>query len=140
NVVIHGDFLIIQNEPLPDAPCFFVYTLDKLDYLYSFGKLGGGEEEFVSPIICESREKTLFSVFDQRKRDIKNYVISAEGASLSNRSFLDEPTKFPLQEASFVNDSILVYLTVDNHLVSYNINSEIIIDSVEFETGIEKLL
>ena len=142
NMVIHGNFLIIQNDRIPDAACFYVYTLDSLEYLYSFGSLGGGEEEFVAPrIIYHNSDNALFSVFDQRTRNIKMYDITDEGASLkSNDIRVNEPTGFPLQELAFLNDSILLYLTTDNYLVSYNINAGNIIDSIGFETGIESAL
>src|SRR5699024_5221893 len=52
----------------------------------------------------------------------------------------NEPTGFPLQELSFVNDSIFLYLSVDNKVVSYNLNQEILVDTIQFDTGIESQL
>lgn len=142
SLAIHGDFLIIQNERIPEAPCFYVYALDSLEYLFSFGSLGGSEEEFVAPrIIFQDKDNALFSVFDQRTRDVKMYDITDKGASLKIGNIkVNEPTGYPLQELAFLNDSILLYLTVDNYLVSYNITGGNIIDSTSFETGLESIL
>ncbi|MCY4778305.1 BF3164 family lipoprotein [Sphingobacterium sp. UT-1RO-CII-1] len=137
NLVIHNDYLIIQSETMPERPCFFVYSLSTLDFLYSFGEVGESENEFLSPTIFRNQDRKLFSIFDQRRRDFKSYEISATGASLRSRTRLEEPTQFPIQEASFINDSIFMYLTVDNNIVSYNMNSATIIDSLRFDTGIE---
>lgn len=137
NLVIHEDYLIVQNETMPDRPCFFVYSLNSLDFLYSFGEVGESDNDFLSPTIFKNKDKEIFSIFDQRIRDFKSYKISATGASLRNRAKLEEPTKFPIQEATFINDSIFIYLTVDNNIVSYNINTATIVDSLKFDTGIE---
>lgn len=140
NMAIHGDYLIIQNDRTPDADCFYVYSLASLDFLYSFGSLGEGENEYLAPRISRSLNNTYFAVFDQRKRDINLYDITDKSAQIVQQQKINEPTKFPFQELSFVNDSVFLYLSVDNKVVSYNLNQDAIIDTLEFVTGIEKSL
>ncbi len=140
NITIHNDFLIIQNDRIPESSCFFVYTLDSFEYLYSFGRLGGSDEEFVSPLICRDNGSGLFYAFDQRTRNLKSYKITDKGAFLEGITKVNEATGYPLQEAAILNDSTLLYLTVDNYVVSYNINTGNVIDSIGFETGLRDVL
>jgi len=140
NLAVHNDFLIIQNDDISEMPCFYVYSLDSLEYLYSFGRLGGSSEEFVSPLICTDDGSDLFRVFDQGTRSLKSYRITDKAALLKHNTKVEDPTGYPLQEAVMLNDSILMYLTVDNYVVSYNINAANTIDSIAFETGLQDLL
>ena len=140
NITIHNNLLIIQNDRIPGASCFYVYTLDSLEYLYSFGELGGSDEEFVSPLICRDNGSNLFYVFDQRTRKLKSFDITDTGATLKDDIRINESTGRPFQEAVMLNDSILLYLSVDNYIVSYNINAENTIDSIGFETGLNDIL
>lgn len=140
NINIHNDFLIIQIDRIPESSCFYVYSLDSLEYLYSFGKLGGGDDEFVAPLICRDNGSDLFHVFDQRVRNLRSYKITDKGAFLQDAIKVSEPSGYPLQEAVMSNDSILLYLTIDNYLVSYNVNTENTIDSISFETGLRDVL
>lgn len=140
NMAIHGDFLIIQNDRIPDSHCFYVYSLESLDFLYSFGSFGESEDEYLAPRISRSVGNEHFAIFDQRTRNINLYNITNESAELVERKNMNEPTKFPLQELSFVNDSVLLYLSVDNKVVSYNLNQESIVDTIQFDTGIESYL
>lgn len=140
NITIHNDFLIIQNDRIPESSCFYVYTLDSFEYLYSFGRLGGSDEEFVSPLICRDNGSDLFYVFDQRTRNLKSYNITNKEAFLEGTAKVEEPTGYPFQEAAILNDSTLLYLTVDNFVVSYNLNKKNATDSIGFETGIRDIL
>lgn len=137
-MIIHGDYLIIQNDQISDVPCFNVYSLESLKFLYSFARLGGGVGEFVAPLITQCNNVNLFFVFDQAKRTLTGYNLSDSGAHLSTEKTIQETTGFPLQELSFINDSIFLFLTVNNEIMSYNLNSNTVVDSFTFKSNLEK--
>ena len=139
-IVVHNEFLIIQNDQIPNMPCFYVYSIDSLTFLYSFGFLGGSEEEYVAPLISRDDGNDLFSVFDQRTRYLKRYKITKNEPIMISNEKINEKTNYPFQEMSFVNDSIFLYLSVDNKIMSYNLKNESIVDTIVFETSIKDKL
>lgn len=136
-MVIYNDYLIIQNDQIPEAPCFYVYLLDSMRYLYSFARLGNGGNEFVAPLITQCNEAQYFYVFDQVKRKLVGYNLSNSGAQEVTEALIHESTKFPFQELSFINDSVFLYLSVNNEVISYNINCNMVIDTIAFESDLK---
>ncbi len=131
-MVIHGDYLIVQNDQIPGVPCFYVYSLDSLNFLYDFARLGDAGDEFVAPLITQCKDTQYFFVFDQVKRKLMGYDLSDSGAQLVAEETILESTKFPFQELSFISDSVFLYLSVNNEVISYNINKSAVIDTLTF--------
>ncbi len=48
NFVKLKDYLIVQNEYIPGEDCFYVYSLDKMKFCFSFGRLGQSNDEFIA--------------------------------------------------------------------------------------------
>jgi hypothetical protein len=136
-MVIHKNYLIIQNDQIPEVSCFYVYSLDSLNYLYHFARLGNGRDEFVAPLITRCKDTPYFFVFDQAKRKLAGYSLSDSGAHLVIEKLIQEDSKTPFQEMSFISDSIFLFLSVNNEIISYNINRDMIIDTLTFSSDIK---
>ena len=54
DMVVLDDYLVIQNEIVPDEDCFYVYSLDSLRFLYSFARYGQGPEEYIAPALVQN--------------------------------------------------------------------------------------
>jgi hypothetical protein len=139
-ICILDNYLIIQNDKINNSDCFYVYDAETLKFLFSFGQLGGAGNEYIAPMFTLKNSKNNFSVFDQAKRILYNYHISDSTATLLSDKRIIDKDKFPIQEIYHINDSILVYLTVFNQLISYNLELNKMIDCIEFETGIKDRL
>jgi hypothetical protein len=136
-IVIYKDYLIIQNDQIPDVPCFYVYSLDSLNYLYHFARLGGGRGEFAAPLITRCKDAPYFYVFDQAKRKLVGYSLSDSGAQLITENLIQEDSRTPFQELSFISDSVFLFLSQNNEVISYNINKDMMIDTLTFNSDIK---
>lgn len=137
-ICILDDYLVIQNDQIRNMDCFYIYDIETLKFLYSFGRIGLSGEEYQAPLLVEKNIGNKLSVFDQHKRIMNTYNISQEKAVTIDQKRIIEEDKYPIQEMSFVNDSVILYLTVFNKLISYNINTGMAIDALEFETGLKE--
>ena len=142
NFVKLKGYLIVQNEYIPGEDCFYVYSLDKMKFCFSFGRLGQSNDEFIAPIIVQNNSGNSLSIFDSAHDKIFVYNISDTSSQLINeRKIMD--VVYPTQEISYVNDSIILFQitgSVGNRLYSYNINTNNILDSLEFDSGLKKIM
>jgi hypothetical protein len=99
--------------------------------------LGSGRDEFIAPLITRSEETPYFYVFDQIKRKLQGYSLSDTGAQLVTEKIIQEDSRFPFQKISFISDSIFLFLTVNNEVISYNINRDMMIDTLAFTSDIK---
>ncbi|MDR1981036.1 MAG: hypothetical protein LBQ39_05365 [Tannerellaceae bacterium] len=143
-IVLLEDFLIVQNEYNPKEDCFFVYTRDKIKFCYSFGSLGqsGTDYEYIAPRVIQNNSGNIFTVFDQSTRSIYYYDMMPDRVVFKKKERINDKdeTRFPLQEISFVNDSILLFTTLFGDICSYNIAADSIIDRKHFVTGLKEEL
>lgn len=135
-MVLFDQFLVIQNEYNPGEDCFFVYTKNSLQFCYSFGRLGQSrtDNEFIAPRVIQNNTNHLFAVFDQATRFISYYKITTDSFVLEGKKQIIDNDKLPIQEMSFVNDSILLFRTTQAALCSYNPNTNQVIDKKLFDT------
>jgi len=140
DIVVLDDYLIIQNEIIPNADCFFVYTLDSLRFLYSFARNGHGPEEFIAPALVQNDSGNYLSVFDQASFKLIKYEIGKESASLATKCRILTKDKRPWQEIYYRNDSILVFSTLNNRIQTYNMNTKALVDSFSFLSNLKELM
>jgi hypothetical protein len=140
-IVLLEDFLVVQNEYNPTEDCFFVYTRDNIKFCYSFGSLGqsGTDNEYIAPRVIQNNSENIFTVFDQSTRSIYYYDMLPDRVVFKKKERINDKdeTRFPLQEISFVNDSILLFTTLFGDICSYNITADSIIDRKHFITGLK---
>jgi hypothetical protein len=140
-LVLLDDFLILQNEYNSKEHCFFVYTREDIKFCYSFGTLGqsGTDYEFIAPRVIQNNSGNVFTVFDQATRAIYYYDIMPDQFVLNKKEKINDNDKYklPIQEISFVNDSILLFTTSMGEICSYNIVADSIIDRKQFISGLK---
>jgi|GEM_PF-1514679 hypothetical protein len=138
-LVVLDDYLVIQHEYDYSQDCFFVYTRDKMEFCYSFGRLGksGVNNEFIAPRLFQNNSENTLAVFDQFSRKINYYQINKKEFSLVRQQEVKDNSKQPLQEMSFVNDSIIIFTTFEYELCSYNLLTASFIDKYRFNLELE---
>lgn len=138
NIVLLKDYIVIQNEYLPNESCFYIYKKgDSYPFLFSFGRLGQGAEEFIAPSIVNNNKDNEISILDNARNIIYKYKIHDDSAEKISEHRLKNVV-YPFQELSYVNDSILLYRILYQHgnmLYSYNINTGTTIDSLSYESS-----
>jgi hypothetical protein len=96
--------------------------------------LGNGRDEFVAPLITRGEGSPYFYVFDQAKRKLAGYSLSDSGAQLVTEKLIQEDSRNPFQELFFISDSVFLFLSVNNEVISYNINSDRMIDTLAYSS------
>lgn len=140
DMIVSDDYLVIQNDILPGEHCLFVYDLETLDFLYSFVHYGNGPEEFLAPAMVQNDKDNFLTLLDQASMKLIKYRLTDETAEIAdkNRIILDDNR--PLQEVYYVNDSILIFSTLDNELKTYHIGNHQIIDTYKFSSNLKQLM
>ena len=143
DIVISDDYIVIQNERLPNEDCFFVYEKNEpYDFLYSFGRIGAGNGEFIAPKIIRGCSGNRLSVFDNAHSTIKQFELKDDKANFIAEVEIQKGI-YPLQEIAYVNDSILMFRVtnnVANQLFCYNMNTHSNIDSIAYMSSFPEKL
>ncbi len=142
NIVKLKDYLIIQNEYISGEDCFYVYSLDQMKFCFSFGRLGQGDGEFIAPRIVQNNTGNRLSIFDSARDKIFVYDVSDTKSQLVNELKIMS-IEHPTQEISYVNDSIVLFQItgrIGNSLYSYNLNTNNVLDTLEFDSGLKEIM
>jgi hypothetical protein len=137
DMVILDDYVVFQNEYMSGENCFFVYSLDGMNFCYAFGLLGKGPGEFIAPRMVWRNEGNILSIYDSAYDKIVKYDISQQKAEQTDEIRITT-IYYPTQSISYVDDStllLLVQTNLDVKLYSYNIQSNAMIDTLSFETN-----
>lgn len=140
DIVVLDNYLVIQNDIVPNADCFFVYTLDSLHFLYSFARNGHGPEEFIAPALVQNDSGNTLTVFDQASFKLVKYEIGRLFASVSSIDKVFIKDKRPWQEIYYRNDSILAFSTLSNKLHTYNMKTKQVVDTCSFSSNLKELM
>lgn len=137
NMVLLKDYIVIQNEYLADENCFFIYQKGgNYKFLFSFGRLGQGAEEFIAPSIVNNNGGNELSILDNARNVIRKYSITNLSAEKIQEIKLKDIV-YPFQELSYVNDSILLYrIMYQQGNVLYSTMS--VIDSINYESSFKE--
>ena len=139
-ILVLDDYLVVQNEYIPNEDCFFIYSLDSYKFLYSFGKLGQGPDEYIAHRLIQNSKNNILSIFDQASREIDNFRLTDTEPVFIERNRIEDDRREPFQEFSYLNDSLILLLRWDYELCSYNINDSRFISTFSFETDIKRKL
>ena len=140
SILVLDNYLVVQNEFDPNVDCFFIYSLENFRFLYSFGNLGQGPDDYIAHTLIKNSSGNIFSVFDQATRIIRNFLLSDTEPVLIEKNIIGDNRREPIQELSYLNDSIILLLKWDYELCSYNVKTHELLDSFYFETDIKKKL
>lgn len=140
DMVVLDDFLVVQNEFTPGEKCFFVYSLDSLNFLYSFAHIGRGPEDFIAPALVQNGRDNNLTVFDQASFKLIKYELGRESAHIKEKNRIAMEDKRPWQEIYYRNDSILLYSTLSNQIQSYNLKSNTVSDTLAFSSNLKDLM
>lgn len=140
DIVVLDDYLIIQNDIMPQADCFFVYALDSMQFLYSFARNGHGPEDFIAPALVQNGSGNNLSVFDQASFKLVKYEIGRKFSSIVSTDRILVEDKRPWQEIYYRNDSILVFSTLSNKIHTYDLNTKNIVDTCSFSSNLKQMI
>lgn len=143
-MTVLDDYYVFQNEygNSGDEDFFYVYNAENMSFCYSFGNFGNGRNEFLSPRIVLNNNKNDILIADSRSMKLYKYNIKNKGEEFVEEKKING-LRFPIQEVSLVNDSILLFFVMTNEnvfLYSYNYNNEQIVDTLFCKTGFEEKL
>ena len=85
DMIVLDDYLVIQNDILPNERCLFVYNLETLDFLYSFVNCGNGPEEFLAPALVQNDKENFLTLLDQASMKVIKYKLTDEKAEIINK-------------------------------------------------------
>jgi hypothetical protein len=140
DMIILDDYFVFQNEYVNEGNCFFVYSSDEMKFCYSFGHVGRGPNEFIAPRIVQQSYGNMLSIYDSAYDKIVEYDISEQKAEQTNEIKITT-IDYPTQSISYVDDStvlLLVQTDQDVELYSYNLQTNVMIDTLSFETNFRK--
>lgn len=138
DIVILDDYLIIMNEIMPKENIFFVYSLSSFKFLYSFANKGRGPQDYIAPELLQNPSGNYLSVFDQATSKLLKYEIEENKESIVEEQVIEIEDRSPLQEIYYHNDSVIIFSTLDNKIQSYNLSTNKIVDSFQFETNLKE--
>ena len=136
DMVVLDDYLVIQNEFLSDADCFFVYSRDSLRFLYSFGRRGQGPDDFMAPALVQNPIGNTLAVFDQSTFKLAECRLDKEAASREREWKVPAGDRMPLQEIYYCSDSVLIY----NTLETCNLHTGQVVDKVAIRSNLAELM
>ncbi len=128
------DYLIFFGESSTKRDLFHVYSIDEMKFLYSFGKNGRANNEFLLTSPIYNLQGNTFMVMDCISRKLFEFELTRQGEQLQNITKLDIPIGQPIQEAVMINDSICVFNLMsesESSLYTYNIDSNYVVDKLD---------
>lgn len=76
-------------------------------------------------------------LIDQANYKKLTYLLTPDSARLVETKHLELPNMEPLQESYWINDSIMIFNTLDGDLLTYNDKNNCIIDRVKISDIVE---
>lgn len=138
DMVVLDDYLVIMTELIPKEHIFFVYSLSSFEFLYSFANKGHGPKDYIAPEFVQNPSGNSLSVFDQATFKLHKYEIGKDQESFINEHVVEIEDSRPLQEIYYHTDSVIIFSTLDHKIQSYDLNTNELIDSFQFETDLKE--
>ena len=135
-ILVLDDYLVVQNEYIFGEHCFFVYSLESFEFLYSFGRLGQGPKEYIAPRLIQNSKDNILSIFDQNSRAINNFQLTDIEPIFIKENIIEDNRNEPFQELSYINDSIILLLKYDYEICLYSINESRFLDTFSFKENL----
>ena len=120
DIVLTNKYYIIQSEVKGNQNQLYVYDKKNNNFLYSFAMKGHGNMETIAMDMIQTPKGDTLEIIDQAKYKIMKYCLKADKAELLSSKILKYENVGPLQEVYRLNDSIIVFNTLNNILCVYN--------------------
>lgn len=114
------NFYVVQNDVETENNQLFVYNKSNKKFLYSFAMRGHGHDETIAMDMIQNARGDTIEIIDQAKYKTFRYCVTPDKAILINSKIIKYNNSGPLQEVYRVNDSILIFNTLDGKICTYN--------------------
>ncbi|MDE6222342.1 MAG: TolB-like 6-bladed beta-propeller domain-containing protein [Muribaculaceae bacterium] len=124
------NYLIVLHDAESGEDQLYVYSLDSLRFLYSFAQKGTGPLETIAlDVFRNAGNNDYIDLFDQSNYKRLRYSLTDTGAEPVLSDHPDLPNMGPLQETWWVNDSVIVFSTMNWELITFNVKTDSVIDT-----------
>lgn len=139
DMVLSNNYLCLLHEEESDGEQIYVFDAENLKFLYKFAKRGNGPEETLALDLVKTISGDSIELIDQANYKKLTYILTPGGAEPVRTKYLDLPQLGPLQETYRINDSIMIFNTNNCDLLTYNEQSDTIVDQVNIADLIEDI-
>ena len=130
DMALNSNYLCFLGDEKACGDQIFVFDADNLEFLYSFAKRGSGPEETLALDVVKTLRGDTIDLIDQANYKKLTYILTPDSARLIGKDYLEIPRLGPLQETYWINDSIMIYNTLQGDLLTYNNNRKEIVDQI----------
>lgn len=134
DIAIGDRYICILHDVDGNDDQIFVYNADNLKFKYKFAKKGTGPQETLALDMVKTFRGDTLDLIDQATYKRLTYILEESGPHYIDETYLAIPSVGPLQETYWINDSILIFNTLGNEIITYNTLSEKVISSVNLLT------
>ena len=137
------DYLVLFGESGHKRDLFYVYSLDDMKFLYSFGLNGRAKNEFLLTSPVYNLKNNKFLVLDNLTRKLFTYELHPHKEELKDTYKMNVEPGQPIQSMVRINDSIYIFNIIDGDgavAYSYSLSDNKIIDDLRFDAHLKKLL
>lgn len=128
DISISRNYICILHEEKSDGDQIYVYSADSMTFKYSFARRGHGPEESWALDMAKNMRGDTIDLIDQANYKHLSYTLTDNGPRLNDVSYFEIPNMGPLQEVYWINDSILLFNSLDGILHTYNVVGKTIVD------------
>ncbi|WP_289873571.1 hypothetical protein [Bacteroides acidifaciens] len=137
DMTLNENYLCLLHEEESEGEQIFVFNADNLNFLYKFAKRGPGPQETLALDFMKDLRGDSIDLIDQANYKKLTYVLTPDSARLVETKYLDLPHLGPLQESHWVNDSIMIFNTAHGDILTYNDNTNYIVDRINISELVE---
>ena len=139
DITFNNDYLCVLHEEKAKGDQIYVFDPENLHFLYSFAKRGSAPDETLALDFMKNLRGDSIDLIDQANYKKLTYRLTPDSAVLVESKYLELPPLGPTQEAYWVNDSIMIFNTLDGSLLTYDDRSNRIIDQLNLTDFISDL-
>ena len=134
DMVINDHYVCILNEEKQNGEQIYVFDAENLDFKYKFAHRGLGPEETIALDIVKTMRGDTIDLIDQANYKKLTYILTDSSPKLIKESLISIPNVGPLQETYWISDSILIFNTRNGDIITYNDNTNTIIDTANLSS------
>ena len=124
DLIFLENYYVIQNDVEANQNQLSVYDKTTNKHLYSFAVKGHGRNETMAMDMIQNTNGDTLEIIDQAKYKILKYKLDSKKATFLSSKSLKLPFVGPLQEVYRINDSIIIFNTLEQYLQTYNEKKE----------------
>lgn len=133
NIGVTDNYVVIQNGSPKIGDIFYVYSYPEFEFLYSFGKYGRANNEYLMPSLIKNVQGDNIMFRDHGTQKISKFKLSNTGAELLKEFSLPVIDYKFYWEINEVNDSLL-FMKHQSHNAGqrelWNSNTIVVVDSL----------